>query len=81
MSEKILLILGGFFIGFAISTFYYKKEIANAFTEREEMRLLLLTTAKKWKDLLDFIRKENVSIEMIRIIANAIEDKVTKGTK
>lgn len=79
--NQITLIIAGFFFGFAISTFLYKREIASALTEREQMRLLLLTTAQEWKDLLDFIRRENVSIDMVRIIARTIEDKVTKGTK
>lgn len=79
--NAVFLVISGFFFGFGISTYLYKREIANAFAEREEMRLLLLTTARQWKDLLNLIKNEKVSIDMVRIIAKTIEEKVTKGTK
>lgn len=79
--NAVFLVISGFFFGFGISTFVYKREIANAFSEREEMRLLLLQTAQEWRDLLNFIKRENVSIQMLRIIAENIDDKIKKGTK
>ena len=79
--EQIFLIMGGFFLGFGVSTFIYKKEIIAAFNEREEMRLLLLQTAQGWRDLLDMIKQKDVSIEIVRIIAQNIDEKVKNGTK
>lgn len=79
--EQIFLIMGGFFLGFGVSTFIYKKEIIAAFNEREEMRILLLQTAQGWRDLLDMIKEKDISMAVLRIVAQNIDEKVKKGTK